>query len=354
MHFLNLVFLSFLFLASSILEASPETSQKLRVIVVGAGGQQGMEYLEDLMRRSNVEVVAAVVNHTIPQKIREMGIEIFSGGDVEEVLKKLDFDAAIVSIPHYQHDCITRKLLACGKYVIKEKPLALTASDAHLYRELINEAGMPPIFTTVQRDTLPIFVEGRNWLELIGEPISFNYEYCFSLPGVTTGWRAKKETSGGGVVIDMGYHTVDVINRFFGVPHSLEATFGYNYEEMRQEGLEDYAQVIFDYSDKYPGLKGTMTLNRHASGKKEVFIIHGTKATMRITSSECTVTGHNGEIIAQQMNVYSKKDAISSEFDFCLPYQENRVMLQEAFERNVQNVEIIEKIYNVHVDGEMP
>lgn len=349
MHFFHLIFLSFLFFAYSALGAI-EPLQKLRVIVVGAGGQQGMEYLEDLMQRSNVEIVAAVVNQTIPQKIQEMGIEIFSGGDVEEVLAKVDFDAAVVSVPHYQHDSITRKLLACGKYVIKEKPLALTASEAHLYRDHINETGIPPIFTTVQRDTLPIFVEGRKWLEAIGEPVSFGYEYCFNLPNVTTGWRAKKETSGGGVVIDMGYHTVDVINRFFGVPNSLEATFGYKYEEMRQEELEDYAKVTFEY----PGFKGMMTLNRHASGKKEVFIIHGTKATMRITPSECTVIGHNGEIIAQQMHVYNKKDAIFHEFDFCLPYQDNKAKLQEAFERNIQNVEIIEKIYKVHVNGEMP
>lgn len=328
------------------------TPSKCRVIIVGAGGQKGLDYLNEIRQRPNVEVVALVVNQTTPEKILTLGIPIFSGGDVEELLQTVDFDVAIVAVPHYLHDAITTKLLAAGKYVIKEKPLALTSTQARSYRELIAKDNISPIFTTVQRDTMPVFIEAQKMLTLIGAPLSFTYEYCFNLPGVTSGWRAKKESSGGGVVMDMGYHIIDVLNRFFGLTPDLEAVFGYKYESMRKEGLEDYAKVIFNTTQRYPDLQGTMILDRHAADKKEIFCIEGTQAKMTVTPSECVVTGNDGVVIKEIQIPYQRQEVITQLFNHCLNRPSNKEELDKDFERNIHNVEIIESIYQKHIDKE--
>lgn len=320
--------------------------QKLRVVVIGAAGKKGGEYLNALMKREDIEISAVLINkRTSPiiDELKKQGTKVIQNGSIDVLITTIAFEIAVISVPHSEHDLITQALLRAGKFVIKEKPLAMTMVQANRYHFLIEEKESPPIFTTVQRDTLPSFVNAREDLSLIGKPIKFDYEYCFNLPTVTTGWRAKNETAGGGVILDMGYHAIDVITKFFGVPNKISSLVGYKYLETAQEELEDSAEIFMGYGF---GLKGRLVLDRHAYDKKEIFKIHGTLGVMSITPQGYQVFNLTGEVIKKVDCQRSKEEEIIAMFRNAIPYHQNLDSINKLFIRNMQNVQIIEAIYS--------
>ncbi len=312
----------------------------LNVAVIGASSGKGQDYVEALKGRQDVKIVACVVNEKIPdsiQKLEELGVKIIPNGDVARLISEVSFDAAIVSLPHHLHDDVTRQLLAVNKYIIKEKPLALNQAIADRYAQ-----GEPiSIFTTVQRSTHPLFLEAKSDLGLIGEPISFVYTYAFSLPSQTSGWRAESEKSGGGVVLDMGYHIIDVVLDFFGEPNHVNATFNYKYPEMERQKLEDFSTLTFSYA---PGLKGLLVLDRHAEKKEERFEIIGTLGSMIVTPTTYDLW-IDSTLVKQVEKPLSKIQIIQAMFDVCLAKRDDSAMLEKQFHRNLQTLSIIDEVY---------
>lgn len=341
---------SFAFSQEAFRQPLPERPFLNRVAIIGAGSQRGLEYIKDIQKREGFFITALVVNETVPDYIANLGIPIIYHNDIDELLEKTTFNIAIVSLPHYLHDTVTQKLLDKRVYIIKEKPLALDIEEALFYKNFSLSKNPFRIFTTVQRDTQPQFLEAFNDLPSIGEPLSFTYTYTFNLPSVTSGWRAKKELSGGGVVMDMGYHPIEVITKFFGKPMNISASFDYKYEEMKNEGLEDSAEIEFIY----PNCKGTIVLNRHAKEKKEVFEIIGSNGSMTITGSEYMLYDKEGILIKKEEYTLSKAEITARMMDKALYYWKNQEELKNNFLRNVSVVEIINQIYEIKRAAELP
>jgi len=312
----------------------------LNVAIIGASSGKGQDFIEALNGRQDVKIVACVVNENIPkniEKLQESGVTIIKNGDVSRLISEIPFDVAIVSLPHYLHDGVTRQLLEAKKIIIKEKPLALNETIARSYAQ----KGSVPIFTTVQRSTHPIFLEAKKDLSLIGEPVSFKYTYTFSLPSKTSGWRGESAKSGGGVVLDMGYHIIDVVLDFFGQPSSVEATFGYKFPEMEKQKLEDSSTLTFSYPSS---LRGELILDRHAEKKEERFEIEGALGTMIITPTTYDILV-GSETVKHVENSLTKIQVIQKMFDVCLTQQPDSVMLEKQFDRNIQTLSIIDKAY---------
>lgn len=312
----------------------------LNVAVIGAGSGKGQDYVEALRARQDVKIVACVVNEKVPEniaKLQELGVTIIRNGDVARLISEVSFDAAIVSLPHHLHDGVARQLLEANKYIIKEKPLALNEATARGYVQKRST----PIFTTVQRSTHPIFVEAKSDLSLIGEPVSFTYTYAFSLPSQTSGWRAESNKSGGGVVLDMGYHVIDVVLDFFGPPDNVKPSFGYKYPEMERQKLEDSTLLTFSYSH---GLQGVLVLDRHAEKKEERFEIKGTLGAIVITPTTYDLW-IDSNLLKHVEKPLSKIQIIQEMFDVCLAKRDDRAMLEKQFHRNMQTLAVIDKVY---------
>ena len=224
-------------------------------------------------------------------------------------------------------------------YVIKEKPLSLNTGQAEELVKIIKERSLTPVFTTVQRSVHPLFLNAKEQLERIGKIKSFSFHYYFALPSMTTGWRAEKEKSGGGVLMDMGYHIIDIIHLYFGKPKDVKSKFEFCYEEMRKRKLEDVAKITMNYDS----FNGEVMLHRHAKEKKEEFVIEGEKGRIVINPEGYRIIDESSQ---QDYSVtLSKKDRSSKMFDYCLYPSNNRVKLERDFQRNIDNVCLIETIY---------
>ena len=319
----------------SILSLHAMEIVKPTVLLVGAGGQQGREYyslLKDVVQFRGFVIPRP--QDSIIKLAAANKIKIYK--DLDDALKSDDSEIALVTVPHDLHDIITQKLLKAQKIIIKDKPLALSMPAISRYQQ-ISLPKTPAIFTIVQRHFQEAFVNAKKDLDLIGSPLSFAYKYYLNLPNVTTGWRGEKTRSGGGVIIDMGYHILDVVNDFFGMPTEVRTELGYCFNEMRKEGLEDLADISVTYSS---GLHGSIKLSRHASQKKEEFIINGTKGKMVITPTGYRIFDYG----------VSKP---KKEFATQLPKEKEKLFMFTEFFNNRHNSEFLEKEFKRHVGTTM-
>ena len=198
--------------------------------------------------------------------------------DVNNLLEEAAFDLAFVCVPHAFHTEISCKLLRAGKSVIKEKPFAPNVDQADLLIEahLVKGASL---LTICQRSSSQIFDIAENQLPTVGSAYAFHYQYFLSRPN-TDGWRTRRDLAHGGVLLDMGYHLVDITRRFFGVPDFVNCSRAYADSHMLSEGLEDYAAVQLIYPAS--GIVGTLLLGRHYHKKIEKLEIFGSKGVLEV------------------------------------------------------------------------
>ncbi len=311
-----------------------------RTIMVGATGHQGVEYLELLAQ--DIQLVGLVDINTadLERLAGTYGVPAFTS--VRDALAEVDFELAIVAIPHYLHQTVTADLLRHGKHIIKEKPFATSVEDAVLLSRLAGENDVS-IYTIVQRNYQESFVAAQADLPLIGRPYWFRYEYFMDLPIITTGWRAVRAMSCGGVVLDMGYHVLDMIVRFFGAPDRLSTEVSYCFDSMHKESLEDTANITLGYSDR--NLQGSVLLSRHHYEKREQFEILGVEGALVITPRGYRVYSRAGELIKDYRSEKSKVQEKLSMFRTYLGNIGNKSFQLEHEQIHHCTVNLIKDIY---------
>lgn len=315
------------------------------IVIIGAASGKGQDYIQAILDKPyDAKIVAVVINKTMPKQVEEWASKyqwkVIRDGNVQELIDTTTFDTAIISLPHDQHYAITKLLLKNGAYVIKEKPLGMSLNESMVYKQLIEDKKCVPMYTTVQRSTHPLFLEAKQDLALIGTPTQFTYTYAFSLPNKTSGWRADPDKCGGGVVIDMGYHALDVVNDFFGYPTNIQSAFSYKFPEFEDIKLEDAAEITLDYD----GFTGKVLLDRHAKERSERFEIVGEKGKIVLTptSYELILDDVQNKKIEKTL---TKTDVIHRMFEVALASNKDSEKMQKQFDKNIDTMRMIDTIY---------
>ncbi|MCK3769214.1 Gfo/Idh/MocA family oxidoreductase [Microbacterium aerolatum] len=106
-------------------------SDKIRIAVVGANGAFGMKHLDGLANIDDAEVtvVAATSQEKADAVASKYGVANAVVG-LEAVLERDDVDAVILATPTGLHASQTQAVLAAGKHVQVEIPLADSLADA--------------------------------------------------------------------------------------------------------------------------------------------------------------------------------------------------------------------------------
>lgn len=152
------------------------------------------------------------------------GIEAYP--DYERMLAAEHLDAAIVCTPPASHAAIAIGLLERGLHVICEKPFAIATEDAHAMADAADAAGRVLTMGSKFRYVPDIayaktlIADGR-----IGEVVLFENVFT-SAVDMRARWNAQPSVSGGGVLIDNGTHSVDLMRFFLGPVAAVRAVEG--------------------------------------------------------------------------------------------------------------------------------
>lgn len=188
---------------------------KLRFALIGTGGI-AQTYAQAFQQSDCCKLVAAAdVNETSAKAFAEpFGAKAFS--DYKTLADNAEFDAVIIATPPNTHLEIAEFFMSCGKHVLCEKPLCLTAAEATKMLETAEKTGVVFTMATKFRYCEDV-VKAKAIIasNVLGEIVQFENAFTAKID-MSHRWNSDKEISGGGVLIDNGTHSVDIIRYFLG------------------------------------------------------------------------------------------------------------------------------------------
>ncbi|UFU03765.1 Gfo/Idh/MocA family oxidoreductase [Ruania suaedae] len=210
----------------------------LRAGVVGLGwaGQQHIAGYHDL---ADVELVAlaGMEEHLLA----ELGDRYDVPGrftTLEAMLGEADLDVLSIATPTALHAPMAIAALGAGVHVLCEKPMAPTAADAERMAEAATAAERVLEITFNKRNRAPV----RTLRRLVADGVLGRVYYAKAgwvrrkgIPGLGT-WFTQKESAGGGPMMDIGIHALDLALHVLGEP-GVRTVSASTYAEFGPRGL---------------------------------------------------------------------------------------------------------------------
>lgn len=212
---------------------------------------------------------------------------------LDGLFKNHNLDFIIVAVPHYLHYEIIKEAIKRKIHILKEKPFAVSLAQAKELTKLA-KANNVQIMVTLQRRFNPIYSTFFQLRDKIGTPFFIEAKYTFFTDGPHKGWRGKRVLAGGGCLIDMGYHIIDLLMWYFGLPNRVFAEMSCRAKENIKYDAEDTAQVVFKYETKK--IFGSLLVSRVIPPKQEYINVFGTRGIIHIERGKIERLSPNGEI----------------------------------------------------------
>lgn len=137
---------------------------------------------------------------------------------LEALLADARVDAVYVATPPVTHRELALRVIAAGKPLCLEKPMAMTGAECD---EIVAaaEAANVPVYVTYYRRSMEKFLKIRELLSegRIGRLSSVQVRQCQQIPGTVreggeVPWRFEPDIGGGGILVDMGSHVLDILD----------------------------------------------------------------------------------------------------------------------------------------------
>ena len=196
---------------------------RVRVGVIGSGGIAQGAHLPGYAACPDVDIVAVA---DVSEKTAQAAAEKFNVPQVFTDYKKLlrldEIDAVSVCTPNFMHKDAAVAALKAGKHVLVEKPMAMNARECDAMLKAARESGKKLQVGFNNRfgggpQALKRFVEGGE----MGE-IYYARAQALRRRGIP-GWGVftQKDKQGGGPLIDIGVHILDMTLWLMGHPRPV-------------------------------------------------------------------------------------------------------------------------------------
>lgn len=230
----------------------------IRLAIIGCGAVAQVLYKNAL--KSLAEKIELVGVVDIKKSNADKILNEFPGAkyvsDYNELLKMNLLDAAIIALPHKLHAPVAIQCLEKNVNVLVEKPIATNSTDAEAMVKAAEKAGKiltVGYFRRLFRATCAIKEIIDN--QLLGKVVRFEFT-----EGENYSWPAASDSffsfdsAGGGVLIDAGAHTTDLLLWWFGDYADIDY-----YDNGQKTGVE--SDLMADIIMK-TGVKGRLRMSR--------------------------------------------------------------------------------------------
>jgi predicted dehydrogenase len=177
------------------------------------------------------------------------GARVFAS--YRQMLEEAELDAVDICLPHHLHAEAIIAAAKAGRHILCEKPLCLTLAEAERIAEAVEASGVT-LMCSHNQLTMPAVVRARELI--VSGALGRVYElrttdsFFNDFDPATMGWRAQAATSGGGELIDTGYHPTYLLLYLAGArPASVSAMLS-THRLTFMEG-EDSARVLVRFED---------------------------------------------------------------------------------------------------------
>ena len=252
-------------------------SAKIKWGVIGSGGIARRRTIpEGIIKAPNAELT---VVFDIDQQVN---IDVAKEHDADQAvsisaLLDTDCQAVYIATPAHVHAEQVRACAEAGKHVLCEKPLGMTLAEAEemivLCRQKSIKLGCAFMmrFVAQHRKALELIREGR-----LGRPVYARAQLSCWYPPIEGAWRQDPATGGGGALIDMGGHCIDLLEMFFGHVHKVSCFINHTIHDYKSE---DSATAMLFFANGALGTVDTFFCIPDNSSKN-VLELYGSKGSI--------------------------------------------------------------------------
>ncbi|MDQ0112690.1 Gfo/Idh/MocA family protein [Paenibacillus harenae] len=226
------------------------SDNKIRIGIIGAGNI-GRVHAAEFSNLADQCEITAITDAYLPlaqERAKEFGITNVAVSP-EELIARSDVDAVIVGVPNQFHAPLAIQALAAGKHVLLEKPMGINSDAARqilkasqasdkvvmVGHQMRWESVPMQIKEQVERGELgKIYTAKTGWFRRKG------------IPGWGT-WFTKMNEAGGGPLIDIGVHMLDLALYLMGNPKPV-SVYGATYAEFgpKRKGIGTWGKPNWD------------------------------------------------------------------------------------------------------------
>jgi predicted dehydrogenase len=206
-------------------------------------------------------------------------------------------------------------LAAPGVHFIKEKPFASSLSEAQALIELLEATGST-CSVLLRRRYNPAYQFAQRALSQLGEIYSAEFRYTLAIARLDEGWRANRVISGGGALIDMGYHLIDLLVWFLGVPDAVTARTSATAKPDQSYDVEDTAHILVEYEASLTRpnrLFANLLVSRSYGAKDENVRIVGTDGIVVAGPGRAALLTHSGVVVEEMVNTLSTTELLTAQ-----------------------------------------
>jgi len=197
-------------------------STKVRWGVIGSGGIARRRTIpEGIIPARNAELVAVFgidskVNTDVARQFKSE-----ASASIDDLLAA-EIDAVYVATPANRHHEQVLRCAQARKHVLCEKPLGMTVEESHEMIAACRCAGVQlgcgfmMRFQSQNQKALKLIQDGK-----LGQPVYGRAQLSCWYPPLEGAWRQDPAQGGGGSLIDMGGHCIDLLEMFFGAVKSV-------------------------------------------------------------------------------------------------------------------------------------
>jgi predicted dehydrogenase len=333
---------------------------KIRWAVIGAGGIAHRRTIpEGILKEENSQLVAVVdANAKLAEELGKH-YQVPSFTEIEPVLADKDVDAVYIATPVYLHKKHVIAAARAGKHILCEKPLSLNIKEAQEIASEVEKAGVKfqlgfmMRFHTAHQKIMQMLSQGK-----LGQPVFGRAQLTCWYPPIEGAWRQNPELGGGGSVVDLASHCIDLLEMFFGPVVKVSAfidslTHDYPVEDSNVILLKfaSGAHATVDNNFNVPDLSASNVLEIY--GTRGSVVAEGSigqssngKLTMRLEEDD---KGYDAAQVRDEGNVETVEiegDNIykSQIGEFVLAIRENRIP-QNGLANALKNMRLMEAIY---------
>ncbi len=218
--------------------------KKVRFGVIGAGGIADRRTIPAMMESEFAELVAVMdADSQAAERVRAKYGAKRAYTDDAALVSDPEVDTVYIASPVVMHAPQCRLAADHGKHILVEKPLAMTAEEGQAVvdycakKGVLISAGFMMRFGSYVMEMKRLVAQGK-----IGEVVSGFAQFTCWYPDLPGSWRQSLKLGGGGALMDMGVHCIDLLQFITGSRVREVAAFNdtqtFNYE------VEDASMVM--------------------------------------------------------------------------------------------------------------
>jgi predicted dehydrogenase len=244
-----------------------------------------------------VAAVATTRAETAEVAAREIGCDSWTA-DYRELFTRQDIDAIDCCTPNDSHEKVLVAAARAGKHIYCDKPLSMGIADGQRIVAAARGANILGGMTFNVR-FYPAMQRAKQLMEegFVGRIFSFRGRYYRSSyidPLKPTSWRLSRERSGGGALLDLGAHVLDLLYYLLGDFASVQATLDTLIKE-RPAAAGSSERIPVDVDDiallharTADGTLGLVEISRMGTGKTNELIVEifGEKGSIRFDATD--------------------------------------------------------------------